>query len=227
MYHRDKTPSGVWSRTGVIPAHLRSQDLFLIRLEAGRVTLQSTVRLSLLQCRRAYVDNCKDDRLFTVHELASTLTVQAVPASLDETTQIISSMSIIPPNQLQGSQFAGAEVLIPKPTADFPTAYIYASNRNVGTARDPRGDSIAIFELVNKGTRNERLQLVNQVFTGLDQIRGMQFGPASRGGERFLIAAGVAGDAGAVILQRTEGGRNMKVVARNTDIPTRTAFVWI
>jgi 6-phosphogluconolactonase (cycloisomerase 2 family) len=136
-------------------------------------------------------------------------------------------MSIIPPDQPQGSQFAAAEVLIPEPTLNFSTPYIYVSNRNVGTVLDPRGDSIAIFELVNKGTRNEKLQLVNQVFTGLDQIRGMEFGPSCRGGEKFLIAAGVAGSAGTVVLERTDGGRNMTVVARNTDIPTRSSFVWI
>ncbi|XP_006457591.1 hypothetical protein AGABI2DRAFT_196220 [Agaricus bisporus var. bisporus H97] len=168
-----------------------------------------------------------EDRLFTIHELSSTLTVQAVPASLDETTQITSSVSIIPPDQPQGSQFAAAEILIPSPTSKFPTPYIYVSNRNIGRALDPRGDSIAIFELVNKGTQDESLQLVNQIFTGLTQIRGMEFGPSSQGGEDFLIAAGVVGDAGTVVLQRTDGGRNMTVVSRNADIPTRTSFLWI
>lgn len=46
----------------------------------------------------------------------------------------------------------------------------------------------------------------------------MEFGPSSQGGEDFLIAAGVVGDAGTVVLQRTDGGRNMTIVSRNADI---------
>jgi hypothetical protein len=43
---------------------------------------------------------------------------------------------------------------------------------------DPAGDSIAIFKNVGQGTPGEKLQLMTstQVFTGLDQLRGMQFG---------------------------------------------------
>lgn len=93
--------------------------------------------------------------------------------------------------------------------------------------QDSRGDSIAIFEHVNKGTSSEGLQLVQQVFTGLDQIRGMEFGRESNGGDEFLIAGGVAGSAGVVIYRRVEGGRNLEEVVRNLDIPTRTSFVWL
>jgi hypothetical protein len=48
------------------------------------------------------------------------------------------------------------------------------------------------------------------------------------GGEdnKYLIAGGVAGTAGVVILERTKGGESMKVVVRNTVIPTATTFVW-
>lgn len=154
------------------------------------------------------------------------MTVQAIPSAPNGTSSILSDVSIVPSNQPQGSKFAAAEILIPNPTKQFPQPYIYVSNRNIGTELDPRGDSIAIFELVNKGKDNESLQLVNQVFTGLDQIRGMEFGPSGRG-EEFLIAAGVAGTTGTVVLRRTEGGRNMEVVARNLDIPTRSSFVWL
>lgn len=168
----------------------------------------------------------QDDRLFTIHELDSTLSVQTIPSTPDGTSSVISSVSIIPSDPPQGASYAAGEILIPKPTGRFPQPYIYASNRNVGV-QDSRGDSIAIFELVNKGQSDERLQLVNQVYTGLDQVRGMEFGPASEGAEEYLVAAGVAGSAGTVVLKRTDGGRNLTVVARNLEIPTRTSFVWV
>jgi len=139
-----------------------------------------------------------DDRLYVLHELASTLTVEAIPSFPNGTSKIISS-------------------------AAFPSQYIYVSNRNTGV-QAPAGDSIAIFENVDQGTPRERLQLVKQVFTGLDQIRGMQFGGES---DEFLIAGGFAGTAGVVIYKRVDGGRDLEEVVRNTDIPTRTSFVWM
>ncbi|KAK7052190.1 putative isomerase YbhE [Favolaschia claudopus] len=162
-----------------------------------------------------------NDRLYTLHELASTLTVQAIPAAPNGTSTIISSASIIPANPPATAVWAAAEILIPPPSARFGH-YIYVSNRNTGV-QTPAGDSIAIFENVEQGTPKERLQLVTQVFTGLDQIRGMEFGGDDN---EFLIAGGVAGTAGVVIFKRVDGGRNLTEVVRNTDVPTRTSFVW-
>ncbi|KAH9475871.1 hypothetical protein JR316_0011431 [Psilocybe cubensis] len=167
-----------------------------------------------------------NDRLFTIHELSSTLSVQNVPAQPNGTVITYATASIIPSNPSPGALWAGAEILIPPPTAAFPTPYIYVSNRNTGT-QTPTGDSIAIFEHVNQGQPNEGLVLVNQVFTGLDQIRGMEFGNAENGCDQFLVASGVAGSAGVIILKRTEGGRNLEIVARDLTIPTRTSFVWL
>ncbi|KAF8882094.1 Lactonase, 7-bladed beta-propeller-domain-containing protein [Infundibulicybe gibba] len=167
-----------------------------------------------------------NNRIFTLHELASTLTVQAIPTAPNGTSSIIASASIIPPNPPAGAVFAAAEILIPAPTKQFPTPYIYVSNRNTGV-QTASGDSIAIFEHVGQGTASEGLRLIKQVFTGLDQIRGMEFGPEDNGGDEFLIAGGVAGSAGVVMLRRTDGGRNLEIVARNLDIPTRTSFVWL
>lgn len=93
--------------------------------------------------------------------------------------------------------------------------------------QDPRGDTIAIFEHVNVGTKSEGLKLINQVYTGIDQPRGIAFGPADKGGEEFLVAGGVAGTAGVLVFRRTEGGKNLQLVAKNLDIPTRTSFVWL
>jgi hypothetical protein len=93
--------------------------------------------------------------------------------------------------------------------------------------QDSRGDTIAIYEHVNKGQSNEGLVLVNQVFTGLNQPRGVAIGPVSSGADEFLVAAGVAGTAGVRVFRRTEGGRNLALVAQNTQVATRTAFVWL
>ncbi|KAG6820336.1 hypothetical protein H0H93_001996 [Arthromyces matolae] len=168
-----------------------------------------------------------DDRLFALHELSSTLTVQHIPQPPNGTAPIIASASIIPPDPPEGAAFAAAEILIPEPTRRFRKPYIYVSNRNTGV-QDPRGDAIAIFEHVHPGTRREGLRLVRHVYTGIDQPRGMEFGPEDgQGGEAYLAVAGFAGTAGVKIFKRTEGGRNLEVVATNLEIPTRTTFVWL
>ncbi|KAJ6551294.1 Lactonase, 7-bladed beta-propeller-domain-containing protein [Mycena capillaripes] len=164
-----------------------------------------------------------NDRLYTLHELASTLSVQTIPAAPNGTARLISTASIIPANPPPNAVWAAAEILIPPPSASFPSQYIYVSNRNTGV-QTPTGDSIAIFENLDQGTPRERLQLVTQVFTGLDQIRGMEFGGED---DEYLIAGGVAGTAGVVIYKRVDGGRNLTEVVRNTDVPTRTSFVWL
>lgn len=160
--------------------------------------------------------------LYTIHETASTLTLQEVPSYPNGTSKILSQVSIVPPNPPSGSAFFAAEILIPEPTAEYPTPYIYTSNRNTGV-QDSRGDTIAIFENVGN-----KLVLRNQVYTGLDQIRGMMSGgQAGSGGEAYIVAAGAAGTAGVKVFKRTEGGANLQEVAANTVIPTRTAFVWL
>ncbi|KAF8656668.1 hypothetical protein AX16_002471 [Volvariella volvacea WC 439] len=181
-----------------------------------------------------------DNRLFTLHELSSTMTVQPLPlpspGSSTNQLPIISNVSIIPSTTPPGSSYAAAEILIPPPNTRFPasgsTPYIYVSNRNVGTPdySSNQGDSIAIFELLDRGTSSERLSLVRQVYTGLSQVRGMAFSDLVTVGttqEQYLVAAGVAGSGGVVVLKRTEGGRNLEVVARNWEIQTRTSFVWL
>jgi len=157
--------------------------------------------------------------LYTLHELASTLTSQHIPILPANSSPYISNASILPPNLPVGAAMAAAEILIPPPSASFPKPYIYVSNRNTGV-QDPRGDAVAIFAF---DPETGILNSVNQVYTGLDQIRGMEFGGEDN---KYLIAGGVAGTAGVVILERTKGGQSMKVVVRNTVIPTATTFVW-
>lgn len=158
-----------------------------------------------------------DDELYVLHELDCTLTVQ----QLNGTFPILGNVTITPSDPPNGAKFAAGEILIPEPTAEFPIPYIYVSNRNTGTP-DPRGDTIAIYERTESG-----LTLLTQVYTGLNQIRGMEIGQRENGGCAYLVAAGVAGNGGVVVFKRTDGGRGLEEVARNTDVPTRSTFVWL
>ena len=156
--------------------------------------------------------------LYTLHELASTLTQQAIPPAPNGTVgPLIANFSILPPGLPEGAAMAAAEILVTEPSPSFPEPFIYVSNRNTGV-QDPRGDAIAIFRV------EPQLHLLGWVFTGLDQIRGMELGGPEK---EFLIASGVAGDAGTIMLKRTDGGKNMTLLVRNTEIPTRTSFVWL
>ena len=178
-----------------------------------------------------------DDELYVLHELSSTLTVQSVPSFPNGTSPIIGNVSILPSNPPPGALFAAAEILIPTPTPEYPIPYIYVSNRNTGV-QDSRGDTIAIYQRTNntyfndntkRGTSDSALTLITEIYTGLDQIRGMEFGSSSNtpGGNDYLIAGGVAGTAGVVVFKRTKGGADLDVVVRNVDIGNRSSFVWV
>ncbi|EIN04630.1 putative isomerase YbhE [Punctularia strigosozonata HHB-11173 SS5] len=164
-----------------------------------------------------------NNTLFALHELASTLTAQAFPAAPNGTSAISANVSILPPALPAGAAMAAGEILIPPPSPAFPVPYVYVSNRNTGVL-PPEGDAVAVFEPVFRSPSDVELKLVTHVFTGLDQIRGMIVGGPE---DRYLIAGGVAGSAGVVMLERTQGGRNLTIVARNTELPTRTSFVWL
>jgi Lactonase, 7-bladed beta-propeller len=178
----------------------------------------------LLFSRGTHLDNF----LYVLHETSSTLSVQAIPqAPSDPTTPVLAEVSIIPSDSPLGSTFAAAEILIPDTTTEFSTPYIYVSNRNTGTP-DPRGDTIAIFQHVQAtSTSPDTLVLVAQVFTGLDQIRGMEIGSVEAGSVEFLVASGFAGTGGVVVFRRVNGGAGLVEVARNTEVLTRTSFVWL
>lgn len=95
-------------------------------------------------------------------------------------------------------------------------------------ARDLRGNSLKArdggIQVIN--AINGTLTLQSQVFTGLKQIRSMALGHKADGGDAFLIA-GANLDGGVAMFQRTNGGRNMTLVATNTDIANRTSFVFV
>jgi len=189
-----------------------------------------------------------DNILFTVHETASTLTAQAIPAGPNGTAlPLLANVSTFPADALEGSKFAAAEILISTPTDAFPTPLIYVSNRNISpNVTDPLGDTIAIFEFLN-GTepctkRNARrmlrrrarrqadatpqLKLLAQVPTGLQQIRSMALGRVDDGGDQFIIA-GANTEGGVAVFQRVDGGRNLTLAARNLELGNRTSFVFV
>ena len=113
---------------------------------------------------------------------------------------------------------AGGEILVPVISPEFNGDFVFVSNRNTGV-QDVRGDAITIFDRLPFG----ELKLRDYVFTGLDQIRGMQFFGDD---DKYLIASGVAGDAGVLVFDRTGNGSNLTLIAQNLEVPTRTSFVW-
>ncbi|TFK50329.1 putative isomerase YbhE [Heliocybe sulcata] len=164
----------------------------------------------------------RDGYFYLVHELASTLTAQVLPMAPNGTTAFLSDDSTIPSTYPNGSAFAAAEILVSPPSSAFPSPYIYTSNRNTGTL-DPRGDTIVIWAVQPDGS----VQQVKQVYTGLDQIRGMMISTSADGTGEYIIAAGYAGTAGVQVYRRVSGGADLQLVATNTDIPTRTSFIWL
>ena len=68
------------------------------------------------------------------------------------------------------------------------------------------------------------LELLAQIPTGLQQVRGLAIGSTAAGTDKYVVAgANTAG--GVAVFERTEGGANLKEVARNTDIASATSFV--
>ena len=160
--------------------------------------------------------------MVTIHELSNTVTSQRIPPLGKNTSDLISNLTIVPADQaaVQGAKFAAAEVLIPPPNKVFNTTLVYASNRNIGTNNDTRGDTIAVLSLDADG----KLQIVNQLYTQLRQVRGMQFGGPD---DRYLVTGGVSGDGGVAVFERTGKGEQFVEVARNRDVQNLTGFVWV
>ncbi|KAM5530236.1 hypothetical protein V8D89_016088 [Ganoderma adspersum] len=144
----------------------------------------------------------RGDMIYTLHEQRSTLTHQKIPPAPNGTTE--------------GALLGASEIVLAEASPSFSEPFIYVSNRNVDSALEPRGDTIFRLE--------PQLELIGYAFTGLLQVRSMALGGQEH---EFLVASGEAGSGGTIVMRRTEGGRNVTIVARNTDVPTRTTFVWL
>lgn len=152
-----------------------------------------------------------------IHETANLITKQCVPAYPNGTSPIIANVSSLPTDRPANATFAAAEILLPGPSAAYPQPYIYVSNRNIAGTQDARGDTIGIFEPGALGA-------VNQVYTGLVNIRGMKLG-VGEVGEGYLVALGAV-SGGMVIYKRTVDG-GLEEVARNSSAVARTTLVML
>ncbi|KAJ7192407.1 Lactonase, 7-bladed beta-propeller-domain-containing protein [Mycena pura] len=159
-----------------------------------------------------------DNFIYLLHERSNTVTKQAVPAYPNGTSPILFNVSTLPADRPSDAVFAAAEILLPPPTQHFPYPYVYASNRFVSGTQDPRGDTIAIFD-------PRDMRLVQQVYTGLEQIRGMEIGPGDVG-EQYLVALGAV-SGGMVVYKRKDGGAALEEVARNASAVPRTTLVFV
>jgi len=116
----------------------------------------------------------------------------------------------------QPNDMLAAEILIPHPNSLFPTPYLYLSNRNDPS---PEGDIIAIFDFVSDPGK---LQLIAEVRTGLQHVRGMLFGGEN---EKYLVVGGVNGG-GVKVFERINDGLGLKEVAKNEGVKAPTGFLW-
>ena len=88
-----------------------------------------------------------------------------------------------------------AEILIPSPNAQFPTPYLYVSNRDDPS---PGSDAIAIFSIAK-----DTLGLISEIPTGLNLVRGTECGGPN---SEWLVAGGTK-DGSVKVFERVEEGR--------------------
>lgn len=162
-----------------------------------------------------------DGDLYILHELDNSLSQYTLPPLWAKSLkpQLVANFSILPAEQPSGSSFGGGELVVSPKSAAFPQQYLYASNRNVGTGLDPRGDSLAIFAVKPK------LRFVKQAFTGLNQPRGV----AIFGEHGQYIVAGGLGSGGVKVFARINGGADLKLLASYTGHGSESivSFDWI
>ncbi|KAI6043462.1 Lactonase, 7-bladed beta-propeller-domain-containing protein [Pisolithus marmoratus] len=154
--------------------------------------------------------------LYTLLELTSKISVHSFPPTdTGPPLKWLSTLQAPPPPP---HSMTTAEILLPEPNATFSVPYIYVSNRD---DPNPEGDTIAIFSLANGETEPE---LVTEVRTGLNHLRGMSFGGEDN---KWLIAGGVEGG-GVKIFERVHGGKDLRMVASlgRDVVPRPTSFLW-
>ncbi|KAF9074869.1 3-carboxy-cis,cis-mucoante lactonizing enzyme [Rhodocollybia butyracea] len=152
-----------------------------------------------------------DGRLYTLLELKSLLAAHSLPDA-----QFFTKTSTMFNPPTQPNYMLAAAILLPKPNATFTVPYIYVSNRNDPS---PEGDSVAIFSIANP----DAPELIAEVRTGLDHLRGMAFGGPD---DKYLVAGGANGG-GVKVFERTEGGKNLKLIAEDPSVKAPTGFIWV
>lgn len=156
------------------------------------------------------------DVLYTLAELSNCVIAHRLPPLPSAPIYLASAPTTMEaPPEAPNHMFA-AEILIPTPNARFHEPYLYVSNRGDSLRG---GDSIAIFSIAD-----DKLQLVNEVRTGLTHIRGIAFGGPD---SEWLIAGGVYSKGGIKIYERVDGGKGLKEVASDPTIQASAGFVWM
>ncbi|QRV88186.1 lactonase, 7-bladed beta-propeller [Ceratobasidium sp. AG-Ba] len=154
----------------------------------------------------------KGNTLYTLHELSNTLTQQTIPAlGSSNSPPVTASVSIVPSDSTNPSALGAGELLLSPSTSDFPTQYLYATNRGEWN------DAITIVSIANNG-----LQVAKQVRTGLQHLRGAVLSPDGA----YLVVGGM-NSGGVVVYQRINGGADLKEVARAYGLNQPTSFVWL
>lgn len=155
--------------------------------------------------------------LYTLLELTSKLAVHTLPPLPLSPSHRISLFTLSAPLPIPDGMSA-AEILLPEPNESFPGTFIYTSNRD---DPNPGGDTIAIFSLA---AGEDQPELVNEVRTGLNHVRGMVFGGDDN---KYLVVGGVEGG-GVKIFERVDGGKGLEEVAGlGGDVVARpTGFLW-
>ncbi|KAJ7919560.1 hypothetical protein B0H13DRAFT_241128 [Mycena leptocephala] len=146
---------------------------------------------------------------YSIHELIAHpkgtgprhMAVLGCPGVSQRHLSFLANVSTLAADAPTGTTFAAAETL-----HRIPAPYIYVSNLNIGATPDPRGDTIGIFD-------PGELAPVNQAYTGLVNIRGMELGLGDEG-EAYLVALGAV-SGGMAVYQRTQGGAALQEIARN------------
>ncbi|QRW02330.1 lactonase, 7-bladed beta-propeller [Ceratobasidium sp. AG-Ba] len=154
----------------------------------------------------------KGNTLYTLHELSNTLTQQTIPAlGSSNSPPVTASVFYCAIGLDKPSALGAGELLLSPSTSDFPTQYLYATNRGEWN------DAITIVSIANNG-----LQVAKQVRTGLQHLRGAVLSPDGA----YLVVGGM-NSGGVVVYQRINGGADLKEVARAYGLNQPTSFVWL
>lgn len=151
-----------------------------------------------------------DNHIFTALELSNSVAKHQLHSLPLGAAYVASAPTLSHPTP--SPDMLVAEILIPPPNASYPTPYVYVSNRNDPS---PEGDTIAIF--------TTDLELVAEVRTGLNHVRGMVFGGPD---DKWLVAGGAIGG-GITVFERVDGGKGLKKIAHNPNVDRATGFLWM